>query len=169
MNNLYLAWIIGLGVWVVCDGLASVWAYHGKERWWRNQSFRALRMLIGVIIITLASLLVRNQMPNKDKKKQLAAWRRWYHSHIGMGLCGKCLNRAFPGLTLCPKHLYENQMNRKRYYQKHRTEMINKTNERSNRLQEEGKCRTCGIKLIEGEGIFCVNCAMIQHTRGVLR
>lgn len=60
MNNLYLAWMIGLGVWVIADGVASLWAYHGKEKWWRNQSFRALRMIVGVMIIVLASLLMRS-------------------------------------------------------------------------------------------------------------
>mgnify|MGYP001615733856 FL=1 len=60
MNNLYLAWIIGLGALVFSDGLASLWAYHGKERWWRNQSLRVLRMIIGVLIVVLASLLMRS-------------------------------------------------------------------------------------------------------------
>ena len=61
MNNLYLAWIIGLGALVFSDGLASLWAYHNtKETFWRNQSLRVLRMIIGVLIVVLASLLMRS-------------------------------------------------------------------------------------------------------------
>lgn len=61
MNSLFLAWIIGLGVWVVADGMASLWTYHNKpnETFWRNQSFRVFRMIVGVLIILLASLVLK--------------------------------------------------------------------------------------------------------------
>ena len=111
----------------------------------------------------------RGLMAYKDKTKKLEAQRRWYQHQSELGLCGKCLTKAFPGLTLCSRHLYKNQIAMKRYYQEHRTEITKIVFERSNRLQKEGKCRACGVKLIEGEGLFCVNCATVQTMRGVLR
>ena len=60
MNSLFLGWIMAWGAWFIADGLSSIWSYHGKETFWRNQSFRVFRMIGGAIVVTLASLLMRS-------------------------------------------------------------------------------------------------------------
>lgn len=112
-------------------------------------------------------------MPYKDRERRLAYLKDWRKRHNELkGICRRCYSKVFPGFKVCSKHLYESQLKWKRYYQKHGDTVRAKVIERSNRLQKEGKCRNCGIKLIEGEGILCVNCGGVgngNYIIGVLR
>ena len=102
-------------------------------------------------------------MPYKDIEDRREYLRLWHKVHCELeGICRRCYRSVFPGLTLCLYHLEENKRNKKRYYQKHGGYIRAKAMERSNRLMQEGKCRTCGIELIEGEGQYCINCRIVQ-------
>ena len=48
--------LIGIGVWVTQDSIASIWYYWGKERW-SNQAFRVARLVGGVLTIIIAVAL----------------------------------------------------------------------------------------------------------------
>ena len=44
-----------MGMWLFCDGLYSLLIYTKKEgqSWWRDHSFRIVRMAIGVVMMIL--------------------------------------------------------------------------------------------------------------------
>jgi len=48
------AYIIGLlGMWIVCDGIYSLLVHvkDEKQTWWRDHSFRIIRIAIGIIMM----------------------------------------------------------------------------------------------------------------------
>jgi len=61
MVTIWLAYFTGIiGALVFCDGIASWWAYSGKEgeTFWHNHSLRLLRMLYGIALIIIGVLLI---------------------------------------------------------------------------------------------------------------
>ena len=40
------------GLWLLTDGLYSILTYPG-ENWWRNHSFRIIRMALGIVLIVM--------------------------------------------------------------------------------------------------------------------
>lgn len=44
--------LVGCGVAIAQDGIASVWYYLGKEKW-GNHAFRIVRLTIGVLIVII--------------------------------------------------------------------------------------------------------------------
>lgn len=54
-------WIGIIGTWVFADGVASLWQYTRPERneqsWFRDHSFRLVRMAMGLILIYLGFIL----------------------------------------------------------------------------------------------------------------
>ena len=58
MTPLLLAWILGIGVWVFADGIASLWAYmpDKKQTWKRDHTLRAVRCGIGIALMVIASI-----------------------------------------------------------------------------------------------------------------
>ena len=74
-----------------------------------------------------------------------------------LGLCLKCGEKA-EVREFCALH-YWTQLVSDRNYHKRNKEWRNKIkNDRRKKYKEEGKCVKCGKKLIEGDGIACVNC-----------
>lgn len=57
MSPLVLGWVLAIGVWVVADGVSSLYTYIGKDgqSWWKDHSLRILRMVVGIVLIILAS------------------------------------------------------------------------------------------------------------------
>lgn len=113
-------------------------------------------------------------MPYKDKEKRSAYRREYYQKNkesqrekiyrnrnerVRQGLCRYCLEKAIPGFLYCLKHIYTDRASSHRYSLSHREARARKSAERFQRLKAEGRCTDCGIPLIEGEGIRCVNCA----------
>ena len=49
--------LVGCGVWIAQDSIASIWFYFGKEKW-SNQAFRVARLVVGVLIILIAVSMV---------------------------------------------------------------------------------------------------------------
>ena len=59
----------------------------------------------------------------------------------------------------------------KAYYNKNSIRIIKRVKERENRYEQEGRCKRCGIELIEEEGKYCVNCVFVKSNhslKGVL-
>ena len=78
-------------------------------------------------------------------------------------LCRECNELAVVGRKRCVHHLYGDALRHKRYYARHRLEEINRQRLLREQWRVEGKCVRCGIPLIEGEGIICVNCCIASH------
>jgi len=56
---------VGLvGMWVFCDGIASIWAYwhDDKQTFWRDHFLRVVRMLLGIVLMVLAGLLLLKEL-----------------------------------------------------------------------------------------------------------
>ena len=54
-------WLGILGTWIIADGVASLWSYtrpevRGTQSWLRDHSLRCLRIIVGIIIITIGAL-----------------------------------------------------------------------------------------------------------------
>lgn len=52
MTPIILALIAMIGVWYFQDGLASI-AYYPKEHWRWNHTARAIRIVLGIFLITV--------------------------------------------------------------------------------------------------------------------
>ena len=48
--------LVGMGVAVSQDAVASIWYYFGKEKW-GNHAFRIVRLIIGVGIVIIGVML----------------------------------------------------------------------------------------------------------------
>ena len=48
--------LVGFGVAVAQDAIASVWYYWGKEKW-GNHAFRLVRLTIGVGIVIIGAMI----------------------------------------------------------------------------------------------------------------
>jgi len=52
-------WLGVLGTWVMCDGIASLWAYTRPgitQSWLRDHSLRCLRIGLGIAIIIIGAI-----------------------------------------------------------------------------------------------------------------
>ena len=78
--------------------------------------------------------------------------------HKKLGLCISCTQPANTGDYYCIEHRYKKQRCDIRYYYKNKVERRHQVEARRQRYKEEGKCPDCGIPLIEGEGVYCINC-----------
>ena len=56
MSPLGMAWAMGMiGLWMIQDGLASIWHYWGKEGW-SNQMWRLPRVIGGLALVIMSIL-----------------------------------------------------------------------------------------------------------------
>ena len=58
---IYIAYTIGcIGIWMVADGVASLWTYlpHRKETFWRNHFLRLVRSFLGLVLVVIGILII---------------------------------------------------------------------------------------------------------------
>jgi len=90
--------------------------------------------------------------------------RRNRQKHRELGLCQKCSSPAVGGVY-CAEHWYLHQRKMREYCNRNSEVLKNKNYERYKRMMEEGRCRDCGVKLIEGEWIMCMGCRCLHYER----
>jgi len=57
MSVLLLAWILGIGLWVSQDAIASILHYlHSDENWHFNHACRLARLVCGLALVIIASI-----------------------------------------------------------------------------------------------------------------
>lgn len=57
MSALVLAWVLGLGLWVSQDAIASILYYlKSDENWHYNQALRLARLVCGLALVVIASI-----------------------------------------------------------------------------------------------------------------
>ena len=74
--------------------------------------------------------------------------RQYKLRHKSQGLCVECSNKAILGQKRCILHSWNHCIFR---------------GELRRRWESEGRCRQCGILLMEEEGRYCVNCSMHRY------
>lgn len=84
--------------------------------------------------------------------------------HKEQGLCRFCSEKAIIK-GYCQKHYSNQKQTDRRYYRRNSQKRIDYKTRWQKKHISEGKCMECGIKLIEGEGLKCVNCAIGAHER----
>lgn len=92
--------------------------------------------------------------------------KKWRRTHKRIGLCKDCNREVLSPSVLCARHLWLKRLSDRRYHIRNKIEELKKMNEKYNRLKQENKCPRCGIPLIEGEGVLCVNCNWATHHTG---
>ena len=91
--------------------------------------------------------------------------RRRYHQRKQDGLCVKCGAKASVGFSRCASCSNKAKLSDKKYHAEHFQALREYDRKRKERRIIEGCCSTCGIPLIEGEGVMCVNCIMASTLR----
>ena len=79
------------------------------------------------------------------------------------GLCRDCME-ILSGFGQCATHAYMNSQSVKKHYRENSTHLSLIYKERRQRLTDDGRCISCGIPLIQGEGLRCVNCQIVSHS-----
>lgn len=59
---------------------------------------------------------------------------------------------------LCAVHYWSKLMKDRCYHEANRSKRNKAVRDRHKLYAEQGKCRDCGVDLIEGEGTRCTNC-----------
>lgn len=59
MNAWLGKYLVGVGVFIAQDGIASIWAYRNdpKQSWKWDHSFRICRALVGVSLIVVGAMV----------------------------------------------------------------------------------------------------------------
>ena len=78
-------------------------------------------------------------------------------SHKALGLCIKCSAKATIR-GFCATHYYSQLQSDRHYHDRNFIERNKVKAQRKASYKEKGRCTDCGIKLLEDEGVRCVNC-----------
>ncbi len=84
--------------------------------------------------------------------------RQWRKGHKEQGLCTRCNNKAIANSVLCLFHLDKRRVYDRRYRQKNRELLTQKSRELSAIYLLEGRCYRCGAPLLEDEINYCLAC-----------
>ena len=77
--------------------------------------------------------------------------------HKVLGLCRSCSEKAAIG-DFCAIHYYSNLQSNRTFYDRNFTRRNDLKQQRRVKYKNEGRCTDCGIKLLEDEGVRCINC-----------
>jgi len=83
--------------------------------------------------------------------------------HTELGLCLECSRPSLVGVKYCGIHLYRERERRRGCGSNYKERKKITSRLRYLRYKEEGRCACCGIKLVEGEGVRCMNCNIKSH------
>jgi hypothetical protein len=104
-------------------------------------------------------------MPYKDKEIRNLYFRNRTKRRRLMGICRDCNEPAILKSRLCASHYYRESERNKQYHYKNKDIKAQKAKQRALKLKSEHKCKNCTIPLIEGEGVYCINCRLISNKK----
>ena len=87
--------------------------------------------------------------------------------HKALGLFQSC-SRKVLHRGLCLTHYWNKLLCERKYYDLNFSNVRKTQDARRKRYAEEGRCRDCGVSLIEGEGVRCINCNTVSNNRVAL-
>ena len=83
---------------------------------------------------------------------------KYQNEHRALGLCVNCSKLAMRGNKYCTYCYQKHRKSDMDYYWRNKEARDMSREARYERLKEEGKCVTCGVRLLEDWGVHCVNC-----------